>query len=424
MTKSHLFKLVKINKNILSITLSSLVVLLMLFLVNLRPAIVGQIFGATYSILLILLLLIILIKRIKIKMNSIKLQFISAAIVMLFYVIFQIFFVGYNSMLGSIATLVYLFIGFSQIVIIDHDSIKKFSKLLIGICVFLSINYLVTYAIFILSSNLYITYVFNLATHTEYIYELKIMFPFSPVYNGTANIASLKMPRAIGMMREPGLYQMIILISYWLQDFYRFKYDLLVKSLLIFSLIVTFSTAGYALFLVTMIWKIFNKSYKNRILYLFVGVPILMILIYFVIFSQSQFGILEKFESKSGLSRIGASITSLELISQNPLFGIGFHVEPNNIEIGINYLGTVAQLGIIGSLIFLTPSIYTWMKIKDGPIQLINILFVIILTMLFAQPIYDKPLTYLFLSVLLILNIKSKKQPILSNYMIKPSDVP
>ena len=333
--------------------------------------------------------------------------------------VFQILFVGYSSITGAIATLSYIFIGFLLILILDGDTVRKFSKLLVGICVFFGVSYLITYALYVLSGNSYNSFIINLATHTDYVYELEILFPFSPVYNGTANVAGLKLPRAIGMMREPGLYQMVIIISYWLQDFYKFKYNLFIKFILIFSLIVTFSTAGYALLLGTIIWKMFKNLDQNRIGYLLGGIPIVIALIYGLIFSESQFGIMEKFDSQSGASRLGATITSLELIKENPLFGIGFHVEPNNIEIGINFLGTIAQLGIIGSFIFLIPSFYTWIKIKDGPVQVVNIFFVLILTMLFAQPIYDKPITYLVLSILLVIGVKFEKASLYKRYVIK-----
>lgn len=400
-------------------TISGLIVLLLLVTLNLRPAILGQAFGALYSVILISLVVLTFLWRNKIKFNSVKIKYISAVFFMAFYLLFQILFIGYSSVIGTIATFAYIFIGFLIILIIDNNTIKKFSKLLIVLCVFFGISYLITYTILLLSGNSYSSYVINLATHTDYVYKLEVLFPLSPVYNGTANIAGLKLPRAIGIMREPGLYQMVLIISYWLQDLYKFRYNLFIKSILIFSLIITFSTAGYGLLLGTIMWKIFKNLDKNRVKYLLGGMPLIILLFYVLIFSESQFGIIEKFDSQSGLSRLGATLTSLELIRENPLFGIGFHVEPNDIEIGINYLGTIAQLGLIGAIIFLMPLIYTWFQIKDGPIQLKNIFIVLVLTMLLAQPIYDKPLTFLMLSILLVMVDKTNKASFAKNFVLK-----
>ncbi|CAN5194623.1 hypothetical protein BH23BAC3_BH23BAC3_14230 [soil metagenome] len=404
--------------NVLNFTRSGLIILLMILILNMRPAIMGQLFGAIYSGLLVTLIAIIAFWKRKIYLKKGRLKYIAAAVMMAMYVFFQILFVGFSSFSGAIATLAYIFIGVLIILIIDRDKARNFSKVLIGICVLFGISYLITYINFLVFGNSYTVYIINLPTHTDYVYELEILFPFSPVYNGTANIAGLKMPRAIGMMREPGLYQMVLIIAYWLQDLYKFRYNIFIKFILIFSLIITFSTAGYALLLGTIMWKMFKNLGQNRLKYLIGGIPVVLILFYVLIFSESQFGIIEKFDSQSGASRLGATIVSLELIKENPLFGIGFHLNPNNVEIGINYLGTIAQLGIIGSLIFLMPIFYTWLKIKDGPIQVVNIFIVLVLTMLLAQPIYDKPLTFLFLSMLLVIGVKTKKDLFFKNKVL------
>lgn len=406
MTKSLLSKLIN-NEGDISITMSVLVVILMFVTLNLRPAILGQYFGAFYSFFLISLTIFIIGWKTKIQFDAVKLKYISTCLLIASYVVLQIVIVGHSSIVGTIATLLYIFIGFLSILIINNETVTKFSKFLIGMCVLLGISYLITYVIFLLTGNLYSEYLINLPTQTDYVNKLEVLFPFSPVYDGTAELAGLKMPRAIGMMREPGLYQMILIIAYWLQDYYKFRYNYFIKFILVFSLFVTFSTAGYVLFLGTFMWNMFKNIEHNRIYYLLVGIPILSSLFYLLIFSESQFGLLEKFESNSGASRIGATLTSLELISKNPLFGIGFHIEPSKINIGINFLGTIAQLGLLGSIIFLLPIVYTWKKIKDGPIQVVNIFIVVVLTLLFAQPIYDKPLTFFLLSIMLVIGAKN-----------------
>ena len=411
----------------LNLTISSgLVIALYCFLIaNMRPAIVGQKFGTLYSIfILCVLLTYFFIKgNSKIRLFNETKIFAVLCLMMFFYTCLQLLLISPNTIIDAVKVFIFIFLGIAPIFILKKSDIEYFSKILIYINTGIGTSYLISYGLLIVLGVKLTIGTISLPMTGDYVYEFDILVPFSPIYNGMANIGGTLFPRAIGYLREPGLYQMIIIISYWLQDLYKFKGDVFIKTVLLSSLLFTFSTAGFVIFFITLIMKYIRSLKRINFWYFLVLIPFFMGLAYLIIFTNNQFSILNKFSNTSGLSRLEAIITSLELIKQHTFFGVGFHISPNNIPIGINYLGTIAQLGVIGTSIFLSPFLYVFIKIRKKEYHFLNIFIAITLTMILAQPIYDKAIVYLFLSMLLIIskNEISKDQMFHSKYVLKTS---
>lgn len=394
------------SKNNYHLGLSSglVIALYCFFIVNMRPAIIGQKFGTLYTLFIIGVLLVYFIIKdnAKIILHKEGKVFVLLIMMMFIYALVQLLFISPNKILDAIKVFVFIFFGVVPIFILDKNDVRYFSKILIYIVCVFGVSYLITFGL-ILFFNISIELgSVSLPMTGDYIYVFDVLFPLSPVYNGMANIAGILMPRAIGFVREPGIYQMIIIISYWLQDYYRFNNDVIIKLILLSSLLFTFSTAGYIILLITFTIKYIVNFKKINYKYILLVTPVIFAAIYIVVFTSNQFSLINKFSNESGLSRLESVLTSIDIIRQHTLFGIGFHVTPSNLPIGINYIGTIAQLGIVGSILFLLPFYYVFKCIKMKDIYLFNILITLFLTMVLAQPIYDKAIVYLILSLILI----------------------
>jgi hypothetical protein len=409
MNESHLSKLRLLFSRNPKLHVSVMIALLFIIVSNMRPAIIGQKMGLLIIPVVVYFVLAAIIWKSSIPLRRIKNPFLYTYILIVFYLFFQMLLVGVESEVGALSVLAMLFFGYIPFILGDIVAARKISKILVGICVVLGMSYIVTMGLAVFGSYIYLFSV-DLPTHTDWVYQLQIMFPFSPVYDSGAKVGSLVFPRAIGFMREPGLYQMVLIISFWMVDIYQFRYSRWLKFFLIISLIFTFSTAGYVLFLVTIGLRYFVKS-RRKALFFLIGLPVIMGIFYFLLTTQSQFGLIQKFHNRSGLSRLEVTLKAIDLIATHPLMGIGFHNRIQGMQLGINFLGTTAQIGILGVAVFLFPFFYVWTKIKSLDIAYFCIWLTLLTTMLFSQPLYDKPITYLILSFLMIsTSNQSKKQ--------------
>ncbi|MFT7237017.1 MAG: hypothetical protein ACI93L_001099 [Cyclobacteriaceae bacterium] len=413
MSGLHSFSKELSNKKI-KIGFSVVIAIFFIIVSNLRPGIMGQKLGSILILAVLYLVFVLLLLKPKISLIRIQSPFIFSYVAIVFYLIFQMTFIGLENPKGAISVLFMISLGYLPFLFGDAKAARTFAKYLVIICLLLGLSYILTFILASLKIYFYL-FTINIPTHTGWVYELPIMFPFSPVYDAGAKVGSLLLPRAIGFMREPGLYQMVLIVAFWMVDIYDFKKALLIRTVLILSLIFTFSTAGYFLFLITVVVKIFSSS-KKKAMIIFLGLPILASILYFLFTTESQFGLAQKFNNRSGLSRLEVTLKAIELITENPFMGIGFHNRINGMELGINFLGTTAQIGLIGVFVFLFPFIFTLLKIRKQGVAFISIWLCLLTTMLFSQPLYDKPITYLVLSFL-ILSVPNKTVHPMTSYV-------
>ncbi len=380
-----------------------------LLVLNFRPSILGEWLGSTFFLGVASIFIFTGFLLNKFNLDNKKIIFNSFYLLIIFYLFLQILLLETLSISGTFNSLLLIFIGFSVNFFMTKESIYLFYRWSIAVLILLSFSYLVSYGLLLLTGSIYPIFNIDLPTVRGGYYSLPIILPFSPIYEGSARVMGMIIPRAIGIMREPGLFQMMVIIFFWLTEYYKIKYYKWIKVLLIILLLFTFSTAGFAIFLLTIFFY-WISTQKKHVFFKVIIISLIAIAgFYFLFTTQSQFGIAQKFQNKSGLSRLNALIMAIDFIKSSPFLGIGFHYDPNNNELGINFLGTIAQLGIIGTIIFLLPSIFVGLKVIKVPIIIINMYIPLIITLLLSQPIYDKPITFLFLSLILNLSLIESK---------------
>ncbi len=386
---------------------SALIAIFFIVISNLRPAILGQKWGILLLGIAIYFLVTILIWRPTIIKSRIVNPFFLSYILIVVYVLIHIFFLRLENNLGAVTVLFMILFGYIPYLIGQEITGRTIAKVLIFICCGFGISYIITMLLAL--SEIYISlFTIDLETHTNWVYKLPIMFPFSPVYDAGALVGGVVFPRAIGFMREPGLYQMVLIIAFWMVDIYKFHWSLLMKAILITSLVFTFSTAGYLLFLFTISIRFYKKSKRKSLFYL-MGLPFISGIFYFLLTTTSQFGLVRKFHNRSGLSRLEDTLNAIDIIAKHPLTGIGFHNRMPGMDLGINFLGTMAQIGIVGVIVFLIPYIYVAIRIRNFDIAYTCIWLSLFVTMLFSQPLYDKAFSFLILSFLMIVTINYPK---------------
>lgn len=282
---------------------------------------------------------------------------------------------------------------------------KKSLRMLVSITTILALSYLITFLILTIGVDPP-HFNFLLPMGSDKIYELSILFPFSPIYSSYPLASNYHYPtiRAIGFLREPGLYQIIIITAYFMTDYVKLKYRLTTKLLLLFNLMITFSTAGYFGFLLCYFYKIFvvkekrKNKFKNYIV-IFISLIFISVLSYIFVFTTATggYGLLDKLSSGSGNVRLIAIANSLIVFKDHPLLGIGI-LQTRFDFIGVSLAGTLASIGILGVTIILLPFVYISYKLFIIRDYFFIFLIPLLSTMLFSQPLFDKPITYIYLS--------------------------
>jgi len=384
--------------------------LLFFFLLNLIPGILGQLPETTYFIKIpIILLLILNLLFNKIKWNKTNLLYLASVGLIILLFISHSFFYDKQIIVGVINNSIFIFISASMVLFFEADPNKLVvaKKIILIYTLVFSVSYFISYTSILLGSSLGTTDIY-LPMGKDKFYRLTIMYPFSTFYqwNLPSHLIFGYFPRATGFVREPGIFQVVIIFSYFITlEIVKKKItrNILLLVLLI-TLLLTFSTAGYLGILATMfIYYLFNIKYKRKLVIIFV---VISIGISFAFFYQTEniFGLQEKLDSGSGLTRIFAIEQSIYFLKKYPIWGIGMYSSKAELlTIGVNFLGVLAQIGLIGLVITLFPFVYI---IKINFKNKINIVYLtpILLTFLFAQPLHDKPLTYLVLGMLIVKN--------------------
>lgn len=159
------------------------------------------------------------------------------------------------------------------------------------------------------------------------------LFYFAGVFVSPISSYS-KYIRNYGIFREPGVYQMYLIMALIFQNFVPKENSLFTYVILIFAVITTMSTTGY-IALAIVLFLIFTNdrglSYKRKSLLLFmVFAGILILLFYTDIFSLSSekmydsvFGKLRYIGRSTTIARFGSITENIKITFENPLFGAG-----------------------------------------------------------------------------------------------------
>ena len=201
-----------------------------------------------------------------------------------------------------------------------------------------------------------------------------------------------------GLFREPGILPAFSCWAFFYALHHRLPKWVLVG--LTASVVLTFSTAGIALLpMMGVLWVALNKKMRRsaRVTLVVAGV----ILVVAVTFLTPYIGIKQKIESHPGSfdERIRRSIDGLLLLRKYPM-GIGYwnHLETfRGDNMGITLLAQSGNIGLPGLMLVVLVYFAPLFTRSANPKPYLAAVFPILVTSLFAQPIFDLPLVYIVL---------------------------
>ncbi len=392
------------NKDTIFSLKNLLIFLATLLLLNQRPAILQMYSEYVFLSFIYISVMYVLINP-KLNFTKNNIRYIALSLLFCFYLLIQSVFLLREVKIDVIKAIVYIISATIFVIYINRETIwRSFLKAIVYPTIFFSISYFITLIVFLIFKSFDKLVIFHFFVPQNLgKYDMYILFPFSICsQNGTSHLFGYEFTRAVGFFREPGIYQILIVTSFFGLEFLNLKYKNIFKFLLIVQLYLTFSTSGIVSFFVcSFYYYIFcNNNKKKSINGSLIKVSIFTILSiasYWFVFNENKFGLLSKIMSNSGQDRLIQSINAKNAFFENPFFGIGYM---NEGIIGINFISTISQVGIIGFLmlllVILIPNIDSIKKKKPISVLIIPVT----LTMLFTQPLFDKALFYCILSLI------------------------
>lgn len=266
-------------------------------------------------LLMDLFILLMVHRRIKLKLLCVYLAFMCS---MLFGMVLHKDFAGTYWLLECT-------IAFLVIVLYTENSIiDKFERIIFVICAVYSLGYLVTRLhLELLHSPLY-----SILERFHLIWGHSSMYPYY--------VAGVVPLRAYAFFREPGVYQMFLILALVIEWIVRNKKRRLHIGLYIFAIWATHSTTGYlCLGLVMLMAAIKYMTNSRQVMLYMLGalavlIPILPSLLGNIIQKFTASGA----EAHSWLSRQASILTNLFFLKENPLFGVGVsHVFENFADV-------------------------------------------------------------------------------------------
>ena len=254
--------------------------------------------------------------------------------------------------------------------------------------------------------------------HTEY--NISIYFPFSLALGfGNSDYFGLNIARAIGHFREPGIFQILVTASYFGLDYLDINRKRLWKILLLFTLVLTFSTAGIGSFVAAYFYyHVLSSKEKakkdawasiRRILSRFFYLVLAVAAGWWFVFTEQKFGLMRKLHFASGNVRVEAASDALTHFYEHPIFGVGYL----NPEIsGLTFSSLFAQVGLVGVMLILLMIVAPNWRLIRSRHPILVLLIPVVLTMLLAQPLFDKPLLYLFIALVTAYPATSEPAPL------------
>lgn len=364
----------------------SLILAVIIFLTS-RPSLLGQNYAVVSVFSSFALLLIILFQRIKINTKLIYYNLIF--IIFCSFLIISSFYGDGNSsvVLKTVLSFIFPILVFS-LFLTYRDNAKKFLYILCWITSLIGISSLITILLQLLGKDNILLFQFSI---NEYPNAGLVYFPFT-ISSGAFSSLDLIVLRTSGYMREPGIFHAFALICLFLNETFFNRTFFRLGCFL--ALVFTFSTTGYALFLVSLSLY-FYSNFRSKLLGLFCLISTCVSSILLFLFLPG-IGYYDKLRThgESIKERGGAATQGLQAFFDNP-FGIGYLSNVNNSMGNINIVASLGQIGIIGFVLILIMFSYPLFIVNmKQRLNYLTIFSPVFLTAIFAQPIYDSPATY------------------------------
>ncbi|MEZ4699374.1 MAG: hypothetical protein R2834_03505 [Rhodothermales bacterium] len=382
--------------------LRGLVFMIVLLQLNQRPAMlqaIGEvIFLAAFGCMALFVLL-----RYPFTITPRKRSFILLSGLFCFYLLVQGIILQTGVSIPTINNLIFIMMSALVVLFVNAENWTVMLKAFIYPVLAFSISYAIT-AVLLLGLGRPLPSLaiasFTLAQVQSH-YDMTIYFPFSPALGlGDVKALGFSLARATGYYREPGIYQILVSMSFFGLNYLDIRYKRMWKTLLLFSLLFTFSTAGFGAFIATAFCYYVlagqGEGKRARWWASLAGAAALVPLVLWFVFTDKSFGLLRKLQFASGTVRVERASNAMAYLIDRPLVGGGYM----NADISsINFMSVVGQIGAIGVLLFAVLVIVpNWNLLKRRDPVLV-LLVPVFLTMLFSQPLFDKPLFFLTLAL-------------------------
>lgn len=261
-------------------------------------------------------------------------------------------------------------------------------KIIAVIFLWLSASQVITYSVTFLTGNPNLLLLGTLvAPTTAQPWPVYWHFPFTFTAGGEWFMGALY-PRATGIFREPGIYQMFLILTYFLLDYLHFRYKQILRLVLLFGLFTVFSTAGYVIFLACLLYTQLPRLKRKRTFFIAISMLFVISLAAIYIWDNDTLGVRYKIYVQG--ERIDEVSIGLAALAQSPWFGLGV-VEQTG---GINFIASLSRIGLVGGVLYMT--LVTYAVMKHTTRKTIIIYLPLLITMLFAQPLYTKGFTIFF----------------------------
>ncbi len=397
---------------------SFLVFSIVLLQLNQRPAML-QAAGEVLGLTILALLGIYGLLGYRGSLTAQKRAFLLTAWTFGVYLWAQVLVLGEGISRAALINVVFIMVSSATVILITRETWQAALKAVVYPAMALGLSYACTVALVIVGGlklpDLTL-FSFNLAqAGVADRYLIRVYFPVSPAMHlGSISIFGIEWARAVGYMREPGIYQTVACVAYFGIDYVRgLRGRVFWKGILLLSVFLTFSTAGIGAFLAAAFYYyviagkdtsvvIRSEDIHRRASRVGWGPALLatgaiFVAGYWFIFTeQVKFGLMRKLAQGSGSARVSDLAAATEALFAHPFLGVGY---TNKVGKGFSFLGVTGEIGIIGVVLFLAVLIIPLLPKIRRRDRILALLVSPFLTAMLSQPLFDKPLFYLLVAL-------------------------
>lgn len=363
----------------------AMLIIATLIVLNLRPALAGQVLNE--AILLVPLLALgtlYVLLGFPIIITRRRVILLVLTCCFLFYLIVQTWVLSPESVILAVqVAIVTISVGIMVTFLFRQRDARLVWKVLTYVTLILSSSQVITYSCILLSHRPDTLFIADLIPPelAQTPWSIRWCFPLT-LTAGFESILGMIFPRATGIFREPGLYQMLVNSVFFALDYLDIRHKNFIRLLLAFSLLTTLSTAGYFIFLVCLLYTQTFKIKKKRQFLIAVVTILVGVGISILIWEADVVGLKYKLFGES--ARLENMRETYELLQQRPILGFG-RAEGRR---GINFLAVLQKIGLLGGGLYfiIVATSFRW----NYSARTLVILMPLLLTLLFAQPIYEK----------------------------------
>jgi O-Antigen ligase len=226
----------------------------------------------------------------------------------------------------------------------------------------------------------------------------QLYFPFT-FTSAAIRLGNKLIPRVTGAYREPGIFQMYLLMALVITHHTTIKCRRAVRAFAIIALLLTFSSIGYPLAVATAVYALFVS--KRRTLLIKTVVAAMAVVALTVIWRFGPLAYEKKvYEAQdTSESRVTAVANSISHLLKNPLLGTGFFVDqPDDLGLeGVSVIASMHMFGLVG-LVLYAAVVVAALRRNYSPYTA-TMLLPLLGTLVFSQPLHFDAITFFMLGL-------------------------